>query len=355
LSIAGASRYAVSHAVVPNSLAKHQAFVDAVAAKAREVQAKLVLPISDESMLALLPAASRIMPAKIPFAQIDVFRTAADKAHVLNLASTLGMATPEQLRLDSPAAASSFDYEAVPLPIVVKPARSVAGTGAGAIKLGVRYAQTPRELEGIVREMPEGAFPLLLQRRIRGAGTGVFLLVWGGKTVARFAHRRIREKPPSGGVSVCAESVEADSTTVAQAEALLAALNWCGPAMVEFKEDAQSGVRYLMEINGRFWGSLQLAIDAGVDFPALLVGAALGRPLSPPPHYTVGLRERWWWGEVDHLIARLRSERNDTALPSLGKAVWDFLVNRSRAQNEVFRRDDPWPAIVESVAWVRGR
>ena len=40
--------------------------------------------------------------------------------------------------------------------------------------------------------------------------------------------------------------------------------------MVEFKLDARDGVAKLMEINGRFWGSLQLAVDAGVDFPAIL-------------------------------------------------------------------------------------
>ncbi len=51
--------------------------------------------------------------------------------------------------------------------------------------------------------------------------------------------------------------------------------------MVEFKADARTGTPYLMEINGRFWGSLQLAIDAGVDFPAILVAAALGAPIPP--------------------------------------------------------------------------
>ena len=47
---------------------------------------------------------------------------------------------------------------------------------------------------------------------------------------------------------------------------LLDELNWHGVAMVEFKV-TEDGTPYLMEINTRFWGSLQLAIDAGVDFP----------------------------------------------------------------------------------------
>src|SRR5678815_1154177 len=101
----------------------------------------------------------------------------------------------------------------------------------------------------------------------------------------RFAHRRIREKPPSGGVSVLSESVAADPETVRKSLALLSALDWNGTAMVEYKQDRVTGQRYLMEINGRFWGSLQLAIDAGVDFPALLVAAALGEHPAPVTQY----------------------------------------------------------------------
>ena len=48
--------------------------------------------------------------------------------------------------------------------------------------------------------------------------------------------------------------------------------------MLELKVDAATGVPYVMEVNGRFWGSLQLAVDAGVDFPVLLVRRALGLP-----------------------------------------------------------------------------
>ncbi len=45
------------------------------------------------------------------------------------------------------------------------------------------------------------------------------------------------------------------------------ALDWTGVAMVEFKLDARDGVAKLMEINGRFWGSLQLADRRGRRFP----------------------------------------------------------------------------------------
>lgn len=72
------------------------------------------------------------------------------------------------------------------------------------------------------------------------------------------------------------ESVVADPALVERSRRLLARLNWQGVAMVEYKIDASTGMPYLMEINGRFWGSLQLAIDAGVDFPRLLLEVATG-------------------------------------------------------------------------------
>ena len=48
--------------------------------------------------------------------------------------------------------------------------------------------------------------------------------------------------------------------------------------MMEYKQDRRTGTPLLMEVNGRFWGSLQLAIDAGVDFPYLCAASwPLGR------------------------------------------------------------------------------
>jgi hypothetical protein len=90
-------------------------------------------------------------------------------------------------------------------------------------------------------------------------------------------------------------------------------LGFEGVAMVEYKVETASGTPYLMEINGRFWGSLQLAVDAGVDFPRLLAESALGADTGPVPAYKVGVRSRWWWGDVDQLLTRLIRPRASLA------------------------------------------
>jgi len=188
---------------------------------------------------------------------------------------------------------------------------------------------------------------------------GVFLLLWNGELRAAFSHRRIREKPPSGGVSVYRESIPLDPELLARSRALLERFEWDGVAMIEYKLDERTGTPYLMEINGRFWGSLQLAVDAGVDFPALLAGVALGGDPAPVTAYRTGVRSRWWWGDVDHLLARLRRSPEDLALPPGSPGRWralaDFLTVRRADRNEILRRSDPGPFLHETGQWLRGR
>jgi len=130
--------------------------------------------------------------------------------------------------------------------------------------------------------------------------------------------------------------------------------------MVEFKRSARTGRGYLMEVNGRLWGSLQLAVDAGVDFPVLLVRTALGERVEPVVSYRVGVRSRWLWGDVDHLIARVRHSREQLHLtgdaPSVVATARDVLrLPKAGERLDVWDRDDPRPFWRETIDWVRGR
>ena len=350
-SLAGASRYAAQVLHAPDPLAAPEAFAAAIVDASRRCRPDVVLPMTDASLRSLLPAREALVGV-IPFGPTDVVLRAADKPQVLRLAASIGIAVPQQIVVSQPGAVPNEAIAGLAWPIVVKPGSSVSGDSTGRVKLGVAWARNSAELDALTQSLPASAFPVLLQARIEGAGTGVFLLRWDNRTLAVFAHERIREKPPSGGVSVCSGSVIPDSALVAQAEALLAALEWRGPAMVEFKRDARSGTAYLMEVNGRFWGSLQLAVDAGVDFPRLLVEAALGRTPSAPPEWRADVRMRWWWGDLDHLIVRLR-HKAEAGIPTTSrfKMFRDFLLPGLHTRNEVLRWKDPAPGVRETIDW----
>ena len=355
-SLAGASRYARADALVADPLDDPQRFAADVRALVARWNIGVLIPISDASLLASLPDRARMPNVLLPFPDERVVRRIADKAAVLEAASSVGIAVPRQQTArdrDALAAmAASLEY-----PVVLKPARSVAEHGGRRAKLLVRHAASAAELAAAAGELDPAAYPVLVQQRVIGPGIGIFLLVWNGETLATFAHQRIREKPPAGGVSVYRESVAANPELVRRSRALLDVFGWCGVAMVEYKIDARTGRPYLMEINGRFWGSLQLAIDAGVDFPVLLLGAALGKPLAPVTAYTTGVRSRWFWGDVDHLLARLRRSRDALSLPAGTPGRWAairdfFRVRRGLDREEIFRRNDPRPFFRESAQWL---
>jgi biotin carboxylase len=354
-SLAGVSRYAHAEFCVANSLRDTTQFVDDVENIAAERDVDVIVPITEAALLALLPERERFPEVVMPFATAQKFVSISNKQAVLDAAARVGVAIPEQIVIDN--AAANLDAETIRFPIVVKPVRSVAGEASARAQFSVVHAASRTELLSALSRIDSRAFPLLLQQRIVGPGVGVFFLLWEGECIAQFSHRRLREKPPSGGISVYRESIALDPSLAARSRALLDSFGWEGVAMIEYKVDAATGTPYLMEINGRFWGSLQLAIDAGVDFPRLLVEAATGESPATVTEYRTGVRSRWFWGDLDHLIARVRFD--DTALalppgaPTRAQAVRAFVRRSPGDVEEILRLDDPKPFLRETVQWFR--
>jgi predicted ATP-grasp superfamily ATP-dependent carboligase len=356
-SLAGSSRFAASDSRVTDPLAGSDRYAAAVSKLARDTGAALILPVTEASSMAVLERRESFGDAVIPMTDLARFRLACDKAAVLGIAASLGINVPSQWTISGhPGTGATVPADRYP--VVVKPARSLVGPEGARRKVGVLHTGSPDQLEQVLGQLGPEAGPFLIQARVEGPGLGVFLLRWEGRIVASFAHQRIREKPPSGGVSVCCESVAPPRALLAQSVALLEAIDWEGVAMIEFKHDHRSGRTFLMEINPRFWGSLQLAIDAGVDFPWYLVQVALGQPVAPVMSWRVGVRSRWRFGELDNLIARLRHSPVELGLPAddpglVRTAASVLLPWRPRQRSEVFRLDDPGPGIREALDWVR--
>ncbi|MEX2531210.1 MAG: ATP-grasp domain-containing protein [Gemmatimonadota bacterium] len=356
-SLAGASRWARASHLAPDPLADPSGFAESARELCVRIEADLLLPITDAALEAILPVRTHFGTTLIPFPDVEAYNRASDKAYLVEQAEALGIPAPRGVQLDSPDE-EIRSRELPSFPLVIKPSRSVVHAGRGKAKVSVHHVPSLRDLREALARYPEAAYPLLLQERIEGTGEGGFFLMRDGLSLAEFAHRRLREKPPSGGVSVYREAVPMSEDVRSASLALLRELDWQGVAMVEFLRSRSDGRAYLMEINGRFWGSLQLAVDAGVNFPVLLAESAMGRPVTPITEYRVGLRSRWWLGDLDHLLIRLRRRTGavDRA-PELGSllgAVARFLIPwRPGDRSEVMRLSDPEPAYRELVQWIR--
>lgn len=361
-SLAGASRYAREALHCPSAQTAPAAFVEFIQRAIRDKHIELVLPMTDVSTN--LIAANRALfelGCLVPTPPMDILAKAADKSYVLDAARRLGVPTPATIVLTQQPQPGALPAQ-VSYPVVIKPARSRVLAQGRWLSTSVTYAETAEHLQQKLAGFPSEVYPILLQERIDGPGVGVFACIHNGAPIALFSHRRLREKPPSGGVSVLCESTALDSAAVHYATALLSDLQWRGVAMVEFKRDVRDGSLRLMEINGRFWGSLQLSIDAGVDFPRLLVESMTtpSQDPQPPPAYRIGVRTRWFWGDVDSLLAVLTKDRRSLALPrnfpSRSQCVLAFMnFWRSQQRGEVMRFEDPAPGLLETWNWLLGR
>jgi predicted ATP-grasp superfamily ATP-dependent carboligase len=354
-TLAGSSRFSSISLRYPDPAAAPAAFVDAIQNTIKMNDITVVMPMTDVTTMVLIQHRETLAPAKLGCASADSYEQLTNKMKLMQIASELGIPVPSTHVAHSAAEVIHFSQEQ-PFPQVLKPGRSRYISGGRIYATRVRIASSFEELKAILKESPwlDHDIPCLVQQYIPGHGAGVFALSNGSRVVAWFAHRRIREKPPTGGVSVLCESVPVDTMMRQYAQLLLASAKWIGPAMVEFRVGSDA-VPYLMEVNGRFWGSLQLAINSGVDFPWLWYKLLTGNsvPVDDSMAYRTGRRLRWLLGDLDNLLVQLKTK----GLPAAHKtrAITDFLRSfvDSSCKQEVFCWSDPGPAVRELSTWLR--
>jgi len=359
VSLASSSRHCARHVTYPSPYrdpgAFHRFLLDFVQRETIDV----VVPVTDVTTASICLSGDALRRhTAIATPTFDAFDQVTDKSNVLEAAARAGIPIPRTLRTDGLAGLRGIVGQ-VEYPAVVKPARSRILTAGGWVATAVHYANCELDLWRLYEQTEYlTSYPSLIQQRIVGPGVGLFALFDHGRLLTVFAHRRLREKPPSGGVSVLCESVPADPQLREDAIRLLGPLGWHGVAMLEYKQDRQTGDRFLIEINGRYWGSLQLAVDAGVDFPYLSCQLALGGRPDVPQGYRLGVKGRWLLGDLDHLLSRLSSTRGELFLaeeaPSRGRTLLDFLeCTRPGVHDQIARADDPGPFLYELREYVR--
>ena len=281
-SLAGSSRYCAGRVRYPSPSEQVEAFQRSLLNEIQGGNYKVLFPMTDITMILIAQVRDALEPLiRVPIATEEQIGQVQDKRQVLLAAMKIGIACPQTFMLhdseDLESVAGSVHY-----PVVLKPRLSWFQRNGEWFSGSVQYAYDADDLKKKYSQSHSLIANPLVQERIDGEGRGVFLLMWNGELKAAFCHRRLREKPPWGGVSVYRESTPFDRELVAQCHKLLQTFGWQGPAMIEFKVDNRDGQAKLMEVNGRFWGSLQLALDAGMNFPLLYYRLADGRRRAEP-------------------------------------------------------------------------
>jgi predicted ATP-grasp superfamily ATP-dependent carboligase len=277
-------------------------FVTSIRSALANCGGAVVLPMTERTTLPLSAMRTEIVSAggRLVLPSHETIQRAFDKQRTTEMARRLGIDVPATATIASDADVRSVDA-ALRYPVVVKPRASQELRGGNVRTTGGPvYARNSAELRAAWAELSRRCSVALAQEFVEGAGSGYFALMRDGELRAEFAHRRIRDVRPSGSGSALRESIALPPRIREAGVAILQALKWHGVAMVEFRVRSD-GTPTFLEVNGRFWNSLALAIHAGVNFPALLVALAESGDVPPTSQYCVGVRCRWMLGDLRHL------------------------------------------------------
>ncbi len=332
VALASRSRYCSQRHVLPPL--SDGSFLPALENLLRRVPFDLVMPVGYTSTVTLARHRARLDPlARLEIAPYHRIRAAADKIYTHKLAQSLDVPTPQTFfpeRLEDVVALSPY----LRMPVVIKAPCETPGTEVHYVQS--REGLLPCYHTASAFALAEGRPLPIIQEFIPGDGCGFFALYQNGVCKRIFMHKRIRETPPSGGASCCAISFY-DPTLKAYGMRLLDWLTWHGVAMVEFRLDRRDGRYKLMEINPKFWGSLDLALTAGVDFPGCLCQMAKGEELEYSESYRRNLRFHWPLQEIQHALSR----------PSSFCGVAADFIKPSVKSNVLL--SDPKPILLEPV------
>jgi biotin carboxylase len=344
-----ASRYARLSARFPTGAHQRDDFANALRIAVRDHGVTTVFPGPEAAVIALDAVRDHFPELTLLLPDRSALHTALDKSQTRALFASLALPVPTTDVVNSVTEARQFAATAG-YPLVLKPVARPSFKGSGSI-YKVAYAGDGESLERLVRYALDHGNTLIVQSYAPGIKLQHGLLASDGNILACYEYLGIRELPITGGVTSLHQSQPITPEIFRVTERVMRALRWTGLAGVEYRY-APSGEFTILEINGRAWGSIAGAEDAGIDFPWLALRHAHGQPLPViAPYRTVRTQDI-----IGDVQCWLRRRHAPTAFPEplptsaqLFRAVVRDLVV---AKSEYWAWDDPGPGVL--AGWRAG-
>src|SRR5208337_852450 len=316
-------------------------------------QYNIVIPCHDQTLIPLQLNRNYLEPfGMIYLLEDQVFDIVFDKFKANDLAYSLGIPLPRGKIISDisqvEAVLSEFKF-----PVILKPRSSFTIYNLEN-KYYVHKVYNPKELRTCLLSLfSQGN--VLIQENFPGTGVGVEFIADHGEILLAFQHVRVHE-PVTGGGSSYRKSVPIHAELIDATRRLIKSLNYTGVAMIEFKFNFETGKWIFVEINGRFWGSLPLAVAAGADFPYYLYQLIVEGRRSFPQDYKVGLFCRNLTNDLGSLPQNLKLYYADPSSKAFSKKkvaeeLSNILLLRERSDTLVI--DDPMPGLVELGRLIR--
>ena len=319
-NLAAFSRWASEACPLPSPSRDPAGFIDGLARLLETGKYPIVFPTTDRTIQLIGQARDRLPSwIQVPIASDDALGTVLDKQRTAVLAERVGVPIPKTW-CPADAAETAALVRALPYPVIVKPRQTNFLAAHGPlVKADYKVVDSAERLLPAWQAVHDAVPRPVIQAMVRGRGVGINTLWNEGRPLVWFCHKRMREIDLRGGRSTAAVSAACDPRMLESAQRMLAALGWHGVAMAEFKWDETSNQFWLLEINGRFWGSLPLALAAGVDFPYYLYQLAVGQTPEPVAPYAEGVLARDAVAELKHFL-KVMAHGKGTRLATLAQS-----------------------------------
>ena len=264
------------------------------------------------------------MPAIVPYAAHDVVVRAVDKLELVRAAEAVGLAAPRTVEATDETIAETE------LPVIVKPALHAAPGRVRPI-FATSREQVAAHAAAIRRY---GSKPLLQQVVEGGLMAYSFVADEDGSIVAALQQQDLHRWPTNVGREREGAVVPVDAELAEGVARLVHELGWFGMAQLQFLH-APGPPAVVDRLEARPYGSLPLAIAAGVNLPAMWARLATGRSFRPGPPPRADVTFQWFPGDIRASVAEQ------------GKARGSFDAVRTAlgASQSIWRLQDPWPAI----------
>lgn len=332
------SKYCQNHIVYPSPQKEPKAFVKYMLKVVKNNSYRSIFPVTDHPLMPLAEYKTDFSKHTIlPFPDYETLIKGRDKGQTLRIAMENDISCPKTYFIDNLEDLETIKNK-LEYPVLLKPRKSSGSRGL------VLCTSQNELIEKYKRIYAKYGAPLIQDYIPEGGDEiGVYTLFnFDSKPRAVVVQRRIRSYPISGGPSTLRETIKSPEL-VKIAFKLLKSMEWQGVAMVEFKVDPRDGVPKLMEVNPRFWGSLQLSILAGVDFPYLLYKLVIEGDVNSSLEYKEGVKCRWVLpGDVLWFLSSPNKKKN---LP-------EFLKFRNM-NYDILSWDDPGPTFGFMLATAR--
>lgn len=332
-ALSSLSKYSRNFFLYPPPTKSPYEFICSLISFLKKHKHEVLIPVHSEDTHLIAKHKSKFESSvKVPLHDYPTMMQVNNKGYLMRVASDIGIPVPKTYFIEGLSTLHTIADE-INYPAVIKLRETASSIGISYVyskeKLISKYKETISRFNLTPSNYP------LIQEYIEGDGYGVSVLFNQGDLRAKFTHKRIREYPITGGPSTYRISVKHPRMESLAIE-LLKHFDWHGVAMVEFKLNKRTKKPVLMEINPRFWGSINQAVKSGVDFPYLLYKMALEGDISQVLNYKVGVKTKNFL--IDYI------------------ALFNYIIRAKRIgllkeffclpfNDDIFSLDDPVPAL----------